>query len=160
LTSYFKSSTDDLPSRILSTKMSVPEWWGAPAEKLEGIPIDFLINFQKFSSVQESLAKQETSPSRELQLFLQDIRENSRNSTDRNLPALSCSSSQATFPHFGDLAIEVRTMIWNYALPGSRVVDIIYDKDQDRYLSFNSPPPALLHAVSYEFPPQKITLTS
>ncbi|PQE29051.1 hypothetical protein CJF30_00004084 [Rutstroemia sp. NJR-2017a BBW] len=39
-------------------------------------------------------------------------------------------------------------MIWNYALPGPRVVDLTYDKNQDRYFSFNCPPPVLLHACS------------
>ncbi|PQE31388.1 hypothetical protein CJF32_00001970 [Rutstroemia sp. NJR-2017a WRK4] len=128
--------------------MSIPVWWGAPAKELQGIPLDELIIIRRTTPILESLAKQKPSAARELQLFLQDNQEDSHNSADCNLPASSCGSIQATFPRFCDLPGEVRTMIWNYALPGSRVVDIIYDKDQDRYLSFNSPPPALLHACS------------
>ncbi|KAI9645567.1 hypothetical protein NHQ30_006309 [Ciborinia camelliae] len=50
-----------------------------------------------------------------------------------------------TFPKFKKLAVELRNMIWKLSLPGPRIIDIIYDKDQDKYLSFRSKPPSLLH---------------
>lgn len=128
--------------------MSIPEWWGTPVEKLQGIQIDDLIPFNLMTPVPE-LLKQDPLTCRELRLLLQDIQGDSHQSADCNLPVSPDGSAQATFPRFRDLSIEIRTMIWKYALPESRVVDLIYDKNQDRYFSFNSPPPALLHAVSH-----------
>ncbi|ESZ99067.1 hypothetical protein SBOR_0477 [Sclerotinia borealis F-4128] len=55
------------------------------------------------------------------------------------------SPTARTFPKFKELAVEVRDMIWKFSLPGPRIVDIIYNKDQDKYLSFHSKPPSLLH---------------
>src|ERR1700712_537320 len=52
-----------------------------------------------------------------------------------------------TFPKFKKLAPELRHMIWKLSLPGPRVVDIIYDKNQDKYFSFHSQVPSLLHTV-------------
>lgn len=57
-------------------------------------------------------------------------------------------ATDRTFPIFKNLSAELRNMIWKLSLPGSRVVDIIYDKEQDKYLSFHSKPPTILHTVS------------
>ncbi|KAM0142773.1 hypothetical protein ACHAO1_001009 [Botrytis cinerea] len=63
--------------------------------------------------------------------------------TAQNNTALSTISS--TFPNFQNLSLELRTMIWKLNLPGARIIDVIYDKDQDKYFSFHSKPPSLLH---------------
>lgn len=48
------------------------------------------------------------------------------------------------FTLFPDLPIELRLKIWEHAFPG-RVVNLIYDQYHDRFHSFNSTTPMLLH---------------
>ncbi|CAD6443619.1 38d0e628-be16-42cd-b410-6a90753daaa9 [Sclerotinia trifoliorum] len=43
-----------------------------------------------------------------------------------------------TFVRFKQLCSELRNMIWKLSLPKARIIDIVYDKDQDKYLSFHS----------------------
>ncbi|KAF7956724.1 hypothetical protein EAE96_004054 [Botrytis aclada] len=51
----------------------------------------------------------------------------------------------STFPNFQKLSLELRELIWKRNLPGAQIIDVIYDKDQDKYLSFHSQAPSLLH---------------
>ncbi|QSZ33613.1 hypothetical protein DSL72_005181 [Monilinia vaccinii-corymbosi] len=50
-----------------------------------------------------------------------------------------------TLSRFKELAPELRNAIWKLNIPGDRIVDIIYDKGQDKYLSFRAKIPSLLH---------------
>ncbi|KAF7872387.1 hypothetical protein EAF04_003308 [Stromatinia cepivora] len=56
-------------------------------------------------------------------------------------------TNAVTFLKFKNLSAELRNMIWKLSLPEARIVDIIYDKDQDKYLSFHSKAPSLLHTT-------------
>lgn len=51
----------------------------------------------------------------------------------------------ATFELFPRLPQELRLQIWELSL-SPRVVNLIYDEKYDKYFSFNSKPPAILHA--------------
>jgi hypothetical protein len=53
-------------------------------------------------------------------------------------------ASVGTFVLFPDLPIEIRLKVWEYAF-APRVVNIIYDELEDRYHTFNSTVPTLLH---------------
>ncbi|TGO46123.1 hypothetical protein BOTNAR_0612g00030 [Botryotinia narcissicola] len=61
-------------------------------------------------------------------------------STNATLPVIP-----STFPKFQELSFELREMIWKLTLPGARIIDVVYDPDQDKYSSFHSKPPSLLH---------------
>ncbi|KAG4027367.1 hypothetical protein MFRU_030g00040 [Monilinia fructicola] len=54
-------------------------------------------------------------------------------------------STISDFPIFMKLVPEMREAIWKFSLPEMRVIDLIYDKNQDKYLSFRSKVPSLLH---------------
>jgi hypothetical protein len=49
------------------------------------------------------------------------------------------------FTLFPKLTPELRCKVWQYAIPAGRVVDIVYDEDQDHYFSFHAKIPAVLH---------------
>ena len=55
----------------------------------------------------------------------------------------------AEFSRFGRLPAELRIDIWELTIPRQqRIVNLIYDAGQDRYFSFNSTVPTLLHVCS------------
>jgi hypothetical protein len=49
------------------------------------------------------------------------------------------------FHFFKYLAPEIRTKIWEYALPGPRIVDVTYDQNNDCFLEWSEP--ATIHLV-------------
>jgi hypothetical protein len=52
---------------------------------------------------------------------------------------------EGDFILFPKLPASVRNRIWKYSLPSGRLVDIVFDKEQDRYFSFHAIIPAVLH---------------
>jgi hypothetical protein len=46
------------------------------------------------------------------------------------------------------LPAELRIMMWKLSIPQSRVVDVVYDSDQERYFSLKTPVPNILHICS------------
>lgn len=57
---------------------------------------------------------------------------------------VSIEQPEPVFALFPDLPIELRMKVWEHAFP-ARVVNLIYDQYHDRFHSFNSTPPLLLH---------------
>ena len=50
------------------------------------------------------------------------------------------------FKRFNALPVELRRTIWKYLLPKGRVIDVVFDRDRDRYYSFHSVVPVVLYA--------------
>jgi len=50
------------------------------------------------------------------------------------------------FTLFSKLPLELRSKIWNESVETDRAIDVVYDEPQNRYFSFNTKVPKLLHA--------------
>lgn len=61
------------------------------------------------------------------------------------LDTLTPCKIATTFEHFPNLPKELRLLIWSFSIFG-RVVNLIYDQWRDKFISFNSTVPAILHA--------------
>jgi hypothetical protein len=68
----------------------------------------------------------------------------SNNDSQENDAVSSVDSEDHTFTLFPGLPTELRFEIWRYAIPAGRIVDIVYDKEQDRYFSFHTKVPTVL----------------
>jgi hypothetical protein len=55
------------------------------------------------------------------------------------------AAPEGNFVRFPKLPASVRDRIWKDSIPNGRVVDIIFDKDQDCYFSFHAVIPSILH---------------
>lgn len=129
---------------LLMSSMSIPLWWGTAAEQLQGIPINELQGTQNFRAGMGPRMQPQTQS-----FTLRDTLPAPTPNLKRPAAAATPRSTVGlTFHRFYDLPLDIRHIIWTYTLPGSRIVDIIYDKNQNRYFSFNSRPPVLLHIVS------------
>ncbi|KAE9379951.1 hypothetical protein N431DRAFT_361188, partial [Stipitochalara longipes BDJ] len=51
---------------------------------------------------------------------------------------------EGDFFRFPKLPASARDRIWKYSIPSGRVVDVVFDKEQDRYFSFHAIIPAIL----------------
>jgi hypothetical protein len=58
----------------------------------------------------------------------------------------SRTHTEPEFRRFNALPEELRRIIWKYSLPKGRIVDVVFDRDRDRYCSFHAVVPAALHA--------------
>jgi hypothetical protein len=63
----------------------------------------------------------------------------------QNSSEASDTDLEGDFILFPKLPASVRERIWKYSLPSGRVVDLVFDKDQDRYFSFHAIVPAVIH---------------
>jgi hypothetical protein len=68
----------------------------------------------------------------------------SENTDTANDTVSDVEADNRTFTLFLGLPTELRFEIWQYAIPAGRVVDIVYDKEQDRYFSFHTKVPTVL----------------
>jgi len=66
----------------------------------------------------------------------------SLNSEDETLHEME--EYHGLFAFFPKLPPELRRPIWRFAIPNGRIVDIVYDEEQDRYFSFHAQVPAIL----------------
>jgi hypothetical protein len=59
--------------------------------------------------------------------------------------ATSESEPKGEFVLFQKLPAVVRQRIWKHGIPSGRVVDVVFDEEQDRYFSFHAIIPTVLH---------------
>ena len=52
---------------------------------------------------------------------------------------------EGDFFRFPKLPTSVRDRIWKHSIPSGRVVDVVFDENQDKYFSFHAIVPAILH---------------
>ncbi|KAN0123001.1 hypothetical protein V8E51_001327 [Hyaloscypha variabilis] len=55
-------------------------------------------------------------------------------------------AKEVEFKRFNSLPEELRRTIWKYSIPRGRIVDVVFDRNRDRYCSFYAVVPAALHA--------------